>query len=116
MGSDADAVPPRGHTPPNTEQTAGKPRTMSVEDFISWIASHTVVGGENDRGFQEEEIARPVVRYGDVAHVLNTYQKHYWGDTRILGRGINSIQLVFSDGRWWILSVAWDEESGAVGG
>ncbi len=43
------------------------------------MASHTVGGGENDRGFQEEEIARRVVRYGDVAHVLSTYQKHYWG-------------------------------------
>ena len=104
---------PEARLLPNTEQTGGEPRTLSVEDFISWVDSQTVIGGESDRGFQEEQIARRVVKYGDVAHVLSTYQKHYWGETRILGRGINSIQLVLSAGRWWIFGLVWDEEAGA---
>ena len=40
-------------------------------------------------------------------------QVHRWGDTQALGRGINSIQMVRKDGRWWITSIICDEETGA---
>ena len=98
---------------PNTEQTDGVARVMSVDDFIAWVDEQTVVGGPDDRGFQEEEIAKTTHRYGDIAQVFSTYQKHYWNDARILGRGINSIQLVWREGRWWVVTVIWDEETGA---
>lgn len=98
---------------PNTEQTGGALRVLTPEEFIAWIDSHTVVGGPNDRGFQEEEIATIIERFGDVAHAFSTYQKHYYGSDQILGRGINSIQMVWHDGRWWITQISWDEESGA---
>lgn len=98
---------------PNTEQTGGEFRVLTPEEFIAWIDGVTVVGGPNDRGFAEEQVAAKVERYGDIAHVFSTYQKHFHGDTRILGRGINSIQLVRHDGRWWVTQIAWDEENGA---
>ena len=31
-----------------------------------------------------------------------------------VGREINSIQMVRKDGRWWITSIIWDEETGPV--
>lgn len=98
---------------PNTEQTGATFRVLTVEEFFEWIDGVTVIGGPNDRGFQEEQIAARVEMYGDIAHVFSTYQKHYHGDTPILGRGINSIQLVRHQGRWWVSSIIWDEESGA---
>lgn len=98
---------------PNTEQTGGEFRVLTVEEFIAWIDGATVVGGADDKGFAEEQIASQVERYGDIAHVFSTYQKHFHGDTTILGRGINSIQLVRRDGRWWVTSIIWDEETGA---
>lgn len=98
---------------PNTEQTGGRFRVLSPEDFVAWVESATTVGGPQDKGFAEEGIRNEVHRYGDVAHVFSSYQKHFWGDDRILGRGINSFQLVWNDGRWWIVSIAWDEEPGA---
>jgi hypothetical protein len=98
---------------PAVEQTGGEFRVLTVQDFVDWIDAGTVVGGANDRGFQEEQIAQRVERFGDIAQVFSTYQKHFWGDSNILGRGINSIQLVNKDGRWWIVSVIWDEERGA---
>ena len=52
-------------------------------------------------------------QYGDIAHVMSTYEKHRWGDTTVAGRGINSIQLVRKDNRWWVTSIIWDEETGA---
>jgi hypothetical protein len=98
---------------PSTEQTGGALVVMSVGDFIDWIDSGTVVGGPNDRGFSEDGIHNIVERYGDVAHVFSTYEKHVYGQTQNLGRGINTFQMIWNDGRWWITSVAWDEEIGA---
>jgi hypothetical protein len=100
---------------PNEEQTGGELRVLSTEDFIAWIDgfNQRVVGTERDRGFQEVGVHAVVERYGDVAHVMSTYVKHFHGDDRVLGRGINSFQLIFRDDRWWIVGIVWDEEPGA---
>jgi hypothetical protein len=99
---------------PNTEQRQGAFDVLTPEGFIAWIQEFTPPpGSENDSGFQEEQVSAEVVRYGDVAHVFSTYQKHFWGSDEILGRGINSFQLVHNDGRWWIVGIDWDEENGA---
>lgn len=98
---------------PNTEQTGGEFRVLTVDDFIAWIDGVTRIGGPNDRGFQEAEIAARVERYGDIAHVFSTYRKQFHGDSAILGRGVNSIQLVRHQDRWWVTAIIWDEETGA---
>lgn len=98
---------------PNPEQTGGVGRVLTLEEFIAWIDGVTTFGGPQDLGFAEEEIAHVTERFGDIAHRFSTYQKHFWGDDEILGRGINSIQLLWRDGRWWITNIIWDEESGA---
>src|SRR5688572_20863305 len=105
---------PHARLIPNTEQREGSFDVLSVEEFIAWIDDVTPApGSENDHGFVEEQIAAEVVRYGDIAHVFSTYQKHFWGSDQILGRGINSFQLVHDGQRWWIAGVVWDEEDGA---
>lgn len=98
---------------PSLEQTGGEFRVLTVEDFIAWVDEGTVVGGPDDRGFREEGIANRVERYGDIAQVFSTYQKRFWDEEEILGRGVNAIQLVNYDDRWWVVSVVWDEEVGA---
>ena len=100
---------------PNLEQTRGTPQVLSPEGFVEWISGFNaqVIGTERDRGFTEDEVHNVVHRFGDIAQVFSTYEKHFWGDDRMLGRGINSFQLVFREGRWWVVSIAWDEENGA---
>lgn len=98
---------------PARSQTGGEFRVLSVEQFIAWVDEHTVVGGAGDPGFQEEAIAQRVEVYGDIAQVFSSYQKRFWGASEVLGRGINAIQLVRTDDRWWIVGVAWEEEDGA---
>lgn len=100
---------------PNTEQTGGAFTPHTVESFITWIDGgwQRVIGTPNDRGFAETEVSAKVEQYGDVAHVLSTYQKYIWGETQVRGRGINSFQMIKKDGRWWITSLIWDEETGA---
>lgn len=105
---------PEARLIPNTEQRQGNFDVLTVDGFIEWIDGATPApGSDNDRGFQEEQVSAEIVRYGDVAHVFSTYQKHFWGSDQILGRGINTFQLVQNGGRWWIAGIAWDEENGA---
>lgn len=98
---------------PNAEQRGGAFVVHTPDDFIALVDSFTTVGGPADRGFAEEEVHRVVHRYGDVAQVFSTYEKRFWDSDEILGRGINSYQLVFDGDRWWIAGIAWDEEVGA---
>ena len=105
---------PEARLIPNTEQRQGSFDVLSTDGFIAWIDEVTPPpGSANDQGFQEEQISAEVLRYGDVAHVFSTYQKRFWGSDEILGRGINSFQLVHDGDRWWIAGVVWDEENGA---
>lgn len=104
---------PEARLIPNTEQRDGGFSVLSPEEFIDWIASVTVVGGADDRGFTESGVHNVVEQYGDVAHVFSTYEKHYWGESEVLGRGINSFQLVNREGRWWIVGIVWDEDYAA---
>lgn len=74
---------PRAILVPNAEQTNGELRVMSVDDFIAWIdgrfAENAPIGGPDDKGFVEAEIHASVQRYGDIAHVMSTYERRYWG-------------------------------------
>lgn len=99
---------------PNTEQTEGEERLYSVDEFIAWVESvMPPSGSEADLGFVEEQIHIDLEQYGDIAQAMSTYQKRFWDDDQILGRGVNSFGLVYRQGRWWIASIAWDEEDGA---
>jgi hypothetical protein len=77
--------------------------------FDGWLASRSSFFAEND--FHEWEIARQMSRFGNIAHVLSVYAAgRTWKDPEILFRGINSLQLHFDGHRWWIVSIAWDNE------
>lgn len=83
-------------------------RSGSVEDYIA--TSGPLL---EQRGFFESEIARRVERYGDIAHVFSTYEARNALDGPVIMRGINSFQLVRHDGRWWVVSIMWQQETPA---
>jgi hypothetical protein len=62
-------------------------------------------------GFFERSIANRVEEFGNLIHVWSTYEsRHAENDSQPFTRGINSIQIVHSRGRFWIASVLWDDE------
>lgn len=64
--------------------------------------------------FWEGEVASHVDRFGDIVQVFSTYEaRPTEEDPRILWRGINSFQLYWRDGRWWISSILWTRETEA---
>jgi hypothetical protein len=65
-----------------------------------------------EHGFFEREIARRTERFGNIVHVFSTYEsRHAPGDADPFVRGINSIQLLWREGRWWVVTVFWQNES-----
>jgi hypothetical protein len=79
---------------------------MSIDEWIEDAKSYLE---END--FYESEIMRKQHSYGDIIQVFSTYESRNSPDDKPFARGINSIQLLKKDGRWWIVTVMWDNES-----
>jgi hypothetical protein len=61
--------------------------------------------------FYEYETARRVEIYGNIAHVLSTYESRHSPNDKPFARGINSIQLLNDGQRWWVLTIYWQAES-----
>ncbi|OOV20925.1 hypothetical protein BXU11_17165, partial [Flavobacterium sp. LM5] len=54
--------------------------------------------------FYESEVNREVRVFGNIAHIWSTYETRLEKDGKVERRGINSIQLIFDNNRWYIIS------------
>jgi len=63
-----------------------------------------------DNGFKEYELKSRVDKFGDLAHVFQSYGASWAGGAET-ERGINSFQLAYIDNRWWIVNLLWDSET-----
>ena len=93
----------------------GTARALGTEEFIRLIDDswRTVLGTERDQGFTEKQISFVKEQYGNIAMAFSTYEKGTLAPGAARARGINPIQFVRGAGRWWISSIAWDEEVSA---
>lgn len=81
-------------------------RAWDLEAFID-----AARGFYQESAFYEREVARQVDRFGRIAHVFSTYESRVGSeDSDPVARGINSVQLVYSEDRWWIARLVWDVE------
>ena len=88
---------------PRTDGSA--PVAVSPDDYIK-RSNATLL-----RGFFEREVSRKADGFGTILHVFSTYEsKRAAADEKPFARGINSIQLMQHGGRWWIVTVMWDQE------
>lgn len=82
-------------------------RALTVEDYFA--RSHPFF---LEKGFFEIELGRTVQRYGRMAHVWSAYESRFaLDDPAPFARGVNSFQLVFHEGRWWVVNVMWEGET-----
>ncbi len=84
----------------------GELQILSLEE---WIEDAEPFLAEND--FYEIEIMRQMNRYGNLVQAFSTYEARNTEDGEPIARGINSIQLLHKDDRWWIVTVMWDNET-----
>jgi hypothetical protein len=97
---------------PTTPATADKP--ASTGDVVLFTPDTYV---ERDTpffaksGFYERSIANRAEEFGNLTRVWSTYEsRHDTRDAQPFARGINSLQLVRAQGRYWIASIIWDDE------
>ena len=63
------------------------------------------------QGFFEHGIHNKIEEFGNLISVWSTYEsRHTPTDATPFARGINSLQLVHAQGRYWIASILWDDE------
>lgn len=81
-------------------------RKGDVESYIKNSGSFFM-----NSAFYETEIGRRMDRFGNVAQVFSAYQFTLEKGGEVKARGINSIQLIKDQGRWYIANVIWDSET-----
>jgi hypothetical protein len=68
-----------------------------------------------NNGFFERGIANRVEEFGNLISVWSTYEsRHSADDPKPFVRGINSLQIVKAQGRFWVASIIWDDERSGV--
>lgn len=100
-------IPPR--TDPSRERLVA---TFDVWKSRSEEALRGMLRELAEKGFTEWELARRTESWGSIAQLFSSYAGGFAAEdsTRPFWRGINSIQLLHDEERWWIVSIAWDVE------
>jgi hypothetical protein len=95
-------VPAKGADPERKEDAVFLSPDMYVQRDDPYFKTH---------GFFEHGIANRMEEFGSLVHVWSTYEsRHAEHDEQPFARGVNSLQIVHAQGRFWIASIVWDEE------
>ncbi|MEO0338055.1 MAG: hypothetical protein AAF242_02470 [Bacteroidota bacterium] len=90
----------------------GEAGEMSYQVFTPEEYSSRTSSYFKENGFFEKEIFRVVEEYGSLVHAFSTYESYRTSkDETPFARGINSIQLMKDDNRWWVVSIYLRAES-----
>jgi hypothetical protein len=99
---DARLIPSRED--PNTHHADAI--VLTIDGYIA-RSSPTMAAN----GFFEHGIHNEVEQFGNIAHVWSTYEsRHNAEDPQPFARGINSIQLLKSGDRYYVVEILWDSE------
>jgi hypothetical protein len=63
------------------------------------------------KGFFETEISRTAEEFGNIVHIFSTYQTRELKDGPVTMRGINSIQLLKTEERYYVMNIFWSAET-----
>ena len=101
----------RGRLIPPSENEGKGIKVLDVDEFIRNSREAIIIGGMESKGFFERELHRQTESFGNIVHAFSTYESRFNpADKEPIQRGINSIQLVRDQGRWWVLTILWDAE------
>ncbi|PRQ07314.1 hypothetical protein [Enhygromyxa salina] len=79
----------------------------SIDDYVARTTAAVETGALT--AFTERELTRRTEVFADLAQVFSTYERS--ADAGEVRRGINSLQLVRHGERWWVVSLAWTDET-----
>jgi uncharacterized protein (DUF1697 family) len=75
-----------------------------IDDFRTWDEKAKV----KETGFSEKIVTMKARVFRDIANVFVLYEASITGATRPPTRGVDSIELIKKDGRWWIAAITND--------
>lgn len=78
---------------------------LSPSDYVQLFQSRITTG------FYERELNRMTDAYGTIVHVFSTYETRESKDGPVTNRGINSIQLLKTHERYYIMNIFWCGEN-----
>ena len=81
-------------------------RTMTVESYIQRVDKQFYM-----KGFFERELSRKTETFGYITHVFSTYESKQEAGGPVIARGLNSIQLAYYEGRYWVVNILWNGET-----
>lgn len=79
--------------------------SISPADYIQMFETRIATG------FYERELNRLTDAYGTIVHVFSTYETRESKDGPVTNRGINSIQLLKTNERYYIMNIFWCGEN-----
>jgi hypothetical protein len=80
---------------------------LSIDGYIERSGPLMTASGFFERGIHNE-----VQQFGNIVHIWSTYEsRHSAEDPLPFARGINSIQLLKSGDRYYIVQILWDSET-----
>jgi hypothetical protein len=79
-------------------------RAMTPDDYVQMFTSRIATG------FHERELNRVVEEFGNIVHVFSVYETRDKSDGPVTRRGINSIQLLKSNDRYYVANIFWSGE------
>lgn len=98
-GRIATARPPKANTPAQIY-------IMTPDEYADGSDRFTA-----KYGFFDHVLHNHVEKFGLMAHVYSAYEsRNSPGDATPMARGIKSIDLLHSDGKWLLVQVFWDSE------
>jgi len=79
--------------------------SMSIDDFINTAGDYF-----KKEAFYESAVVNRISRYGRMVDALSSYESRHAPGEKPFARGINSMQMISDGTRWWMVSIAWDDE------
>ena len=79
---------------------------LKILDIEQWIEGARRLFAEQP--FWEVQVACRWERFGSIAQAFSTYEARHEPEGEAFMTGINGIQLLRREGRWWVVTVFWD--------
>lgn len=89
----------------STEQGKLVIRNFDHQGYVDWSDPSL------SQGFFEKEIKREEWRWGSLAQVRSSYETRKTADGPVVGRGVNTLELIHDGTRWWIVGATWQDET-----
>jgi hypothetical protein len=82
--------------------------TFTVQGWIDDFIAYNEKAKSSERGFEEKIVRMSTTVFRDIAHILVLYEARMLDWSKPAAPGVDSIELIRRDGRWWIAAITND--------